>query len=107
MSLLYTIINDTMASPNAKKSAYLIIIIKQLGWTSLTDKSVIKPSLQKTEVYLRKNGKILSTLFGIDFSAITRDDIVDTINPLLIHIWQVQIVGDPTQASLELLLNNK
>lgn len=104
MSLLSNIINDIDASVDAKKLAYLLIIIKRLGWESFKDTRVIKPFLRKTELYLRKHAKVLNQIFQIDFSTLKRDDIVDTLNPLLIHIWQTQIIGDTSAASLELLL---
>lgn len=107
MDLLNIIIEDEEASIEAKRSAYLIIFIKQLGWSSLTDKSVIKPTSEKLCRFLQRNSKTLYDIFGIQFSSIKSDDVVDVVNPLLINIWHIQIIGSLSSASLELLINKK
>lgn len=101
MSLLQNIIKDGEAP--AQKVAYLINIIRELGWDSFTDPRTIKPNLRRTQLYLRKKSKILTGLFGPIFNDIKRDDIVDILNPLMIEIWHVQIIGSPDAASLQLL----
>ena len=105
MSLLTQILQSD-ESPLAKQSAYLIYIIKELGWDSLTDPRIIKPNLRRAQVYLRKKAADLTKLFSeenIPFTTIERNTIVDAINPLLIRIWHIQIIGTTAAASLELL----
>ena len=105
MSLLTGIIRGN--SPlEAKQLAHLINIIRALGWGSLMDPIIIKPNLRSCELYIRKYAPILSELYNVDFTTIKRKDIVDTINPFLIQMWHVQIIGNVEAASLELLRNS-
>ncbi|CAH6419708.1 Hypothetical protein HVR_LOCUS784 [uncultured virus] len=104
MSLLSGIIKGN--SPDAaKKLGYLIAIVKELGWDSLMDTRTIKPNLRRTQLYIRKNSKEFSRLFGIS-DIVGKNDVVDVINPFLIEIWHIQIIGDTGAASLELLFRN-
>ena len=106
MSLLSELIRHD--SPDqAKRLAHLLNIIKHLGWESFNDPRTIKPTLRRCELYIRRNSKKLEILFGQSFDKITRNDIVDIINPYLIEMWQVQIIGTIDAASLELLIYNK
>jgi hypothetical protein len=102
MNLLSGIIKGD-SSFETKQLAYLINIIKQLGWESFTDKRTIKPNLRRTQIYLRKHSKNLKELFKVSFDKIGKKDIVDTLNPFLIEMWHVQIIGTIDEASLELL----
>lgn len=86
--------------------AQLLKIIKVLGWDSLVDIRSITPNLRATQVYLRKHTKTLQQLYQLDFEHITRDTLIDTINPLLLTYWHIQIVGSPTNAHLERLIPN-
>jgi len=102
MSLLSEIIRSD--SPLvAKQLAYLIDIIKQLGWDSLNDNRTIKPNLRRTQVYLHKRSAKFKELFGISCDTINKQDVVDIINPILIEYWHIQIIGDSNNASLQLL----
>jgi hypothetical protein len=91
-------------SDRAKRLAYLIAIVRAFGWESLIDTRAIKPNLRQAQLYIRKNMQELNRLFDIDFSKIKRGDIVDIINPILISMWHVQIVGSPESAYLEMLI---
>lgn len=102
MSLLSEIIN--YESPVVSKQlAYLIIIIKNLGWQSLMDKRTIKPNLRRCQLYIRKHAAEMAKLFAPSFQNLKKDSVVDTINPFLIQMWHIQIIGSPEAASLELL----
>jgi len=101
MSLLQNIIDDS--EPNAQKAAYMIEIIRKLGWESFVDGRTIKPDIRKTYTYVRKKYNTLSKLFGPIFNHVKIEDLVDVINPLLIEIWHVQIIGGPDAAKLEFL----
>lgn len=108
MSLLANIIRDPENEP-AKRAAYLINIVRELGWDSLVDPRTIKPNLRRAQLYIRKHAEILNKIFkGFgevnDFTTIDRNDVVDIMNPYLIPIWHVQIVGTIDAASLEFLL---
>lgn len=104
MSLLTEIIKGD--TPDiAKKLGYLISLVKELGWDSLMDARTIKPNLRQCQLYIRKNGKELTRLFGIP-SNINKNEVVDVVNPFLIEIWHIQIIGNSGAASLQLLRNN-
>lgn len=102
MSILSEIIRYD--SPKvAKQLAHLINIIKELGWNSLNDTRTIKPNIRRGFLYVKKHSKKKSFQELFDFHNIKQSTFVDTINPLLIQMWHVQIIGDPNSASLELL----
>lgn len=102
MSLLSGIIKGD--SPDAaKRLGHLIALIKELGWESFRDPNIIKPNMRRTQLYIRRNSKELNRLFNIDEASITKNNVVDIINPLLIQFWHVQIIGDTEAASLQLL----
>lgn len=103
MSLLNDILHAKGNKPE-KKLAYLINIIKELGWDSFLDTRTIKPNLRRTQLYIRKKSKILRDLFEMDFDDIDKDNIVDLINPLLIEFWHIQIIGNVNSASLQRLI---
>jgi hypothetical protein len=100
----YLMSGDT--SVEAQKMAYLIKMVKELGWDSLMDPRAIKPCLRKAQVYIRNHEILFSELFGENFKKIKKEDLVDVINPHLVHIWHIQIVGDYKSAALELLRPN-
>ena len=102
MSLLSSITHGDSPEP-AKCLAHLIAIVRALGWESLMDPRHIKPNIRSAQLYIRKHAKELSKLYGISFYNIEKNKVVDTINPLLIHMWHIQIVGDTNIAYLELL----
>jgi hypothetical protein len=105
MSLLSEIIRHD--SPLvAKQLAHLINIVKHLGWESFNDPRTIKPTLRRCELYIRRNSKRLEELFGRSFEKIRSNDVVDVINPYLIKMWQIQIIGTIDAASLQLLTLN-
>lgn len=104
---------DADLSPDEKKIAQqldeLLNIVKSFGWESLTDARIIKPNMRAAQLYLRRNAKLLTTLFPnckISFDTLSKQEVVDRINPLLINIWHIQIIGDPHSASIELLRRN-
>lgn len=104
MSLLSEIIR--FDSPIvAKQLAHLINIIKELGWDSFNDNRTIKPNIRRAFLYVRKHlkKKAFQEMFHFSLNNIKQNTFVDTINPLLIQMWHVQIIGDPGAASLELL----
>lgn len=104
MSILSEIIRYD--SPKvAKQLAHLINIIRELGWNSFTDTRTIKPNIRRGFLYVKKHSKKKSfqDLFNPSLNNITQNNFVDTINPLLIQMWHVQIIGDPDAATLELL----
>lgn len=112
MSLLSGIIKDESPVP-AKQLAYLINIIKELGWESLTDKRTIKPNVRRGQLYIRKHAIKLMELFGkepkrlstgISFYNLDRNKLIDMINPLLIEMWHIQIIGTSNAASLQFLI---
>ena len=105
MSLLSGILRGDAPEP-AKRMGHLIALIKELGWDSFLDPRTIKPSTRRAELYLRKHDAELFKLFGKHFTKIPRDEIVDALNPLFVEMWQVQIIGDPMAASLQLLRKN-
>ena len=81
-------------------------IIKVLGWGSVMDTRTIKPNIRQVQLHLRKKAQILSELFPEDmipFATLSKQTVVDAINPLLIRMWHVQIIGGPNAASLQLL----
>lgn len=88
----------------AKQLAHLINIVKELGWNSLTDTRTIKPNIRRAFLYVKKHSKKKHFQELFDFHNISQKTFVDTINPLLIQMWHVQIIGYPNSASLELLL---
>ena len=96
-------ITNGNSSDVAKCLAHLIAIIKSLGWDSLIDKRTIKPNIRSAQLYIRKHADELTKLYDVPFNNISKNNIVDTINPLLIHIWHIQIVGDKNYAYLQLL----
>lgn len=103
MSLIRGILHDE--SPEAAKClAHLIEIIKALGWESLIDEREIKPNIRRAQLYIRRHADELTKIYKIPFHNISKNNVVDTINPLLIHMWHVQIIGDMGKASLELLV---
>lgn len=87
----------------AKSLAHLINFVKALGWDSLIDRRQIKPNIRRGQLYIRKHADEFTKLFKRSFHNIPRNEIVDTINPFLIEMWHVQVVGNPDQASLQLL----
>lgn len=92
---------------SAKQLTQLLNIVKAFGWDSLVDVRVIKPNMRAAQLYLRKHVKMLTELFPdeqIAWTTVTKQDVVDKINPLLIRMWHVHIIGDPKAASLELLI---
>lgn len=105
MSLLSGIIKGE--SPHAAKQlAHLINIIKAFGWNALNDNRTIKPNMRQAQLYIRKNADLFKKLFPTikeNLSNIKKGDVVDIINPLLIEMWHVQIIGNIDNASLELL----
>lgn len=102
MSLLSELIRNE--SPVvAKQLAHLLNMVKQLGWESFNDPRIIKPTLRPCELYIRRNCEKLKELFGTSFDKVKKKDIVDVINPYLIEMWQVQIIGTVDAASLQLL----
>lgn len=109
MSLLTNIINNPGSdSIVAKQLAYLINIVRQLGWDSLADTRTIKPNIRRCLVYIRKHKNVISTMFpDIICSTLNRFNLVNIINPILIHFWHVQIIGSMDLASLERLLIQK
>lgn len=102
MSLLSSITRGDSPEP-AKCLAHLIAIIRTLGWDSLMDPREIKPNIRSAQLYIRRHAEEFTKLYGMSFHNISKNKVVDTINPLLIHMWHVQIVGDTNRASLELL----
>lgn len=108
MSLLTEIIRSSESeeiSPLAKQSAHLLKIVQALGWDSFADPRTIKPNLRAAQRYLHKNADKLATLFSdvVPFSTIKKENLIDALNPMLIQVWHVQIIGTTTAASLELL----
>lgn len=92
MNLISGILKDK--SPiEAKRLAYLIDIIKQLGWDSFLDKRTIRPNLRRGELYIRKHATKLTELFDYSFHNINKNNLIDTLNPLLIEMGHVQITG--------------
>lgn len=82
----------------------LLDIIKALGWEDISDTRIIKPNMRRAQLFIRKNYEKLMELFPeIQLNKLSRQDVVDTINPLLIQMWHIQIIGEPTSASLERL----
>ena len=84
----------------------LVDILKAFGWTSPKDTRTIKPNIRSAQLYLRRHSKELKELFpdcNIPFETLSKQSIVDEINPLLIHMWHIQIIGNTSSASLELL----
>jgi hypothetical protein len=102
MSLLSIIIKGNTTVP-AKQLAYLIAIIKKLGWNSLNDSRTIKPDLDNCQHYISKHSSHLEELFDTSFLTKDKNDIVDIINPFLIKMWHIQIIGTIDAASIELL----
>ena len=95
---------------NTRKGAYILAILRALGWTSPSDTAVKKPNIVLAKKYIRKQHKSLVKLFGEEFNELNRKDtmiIIDTINPHLIHFWHVQIIGNVEEAKLELLVQVK
>lgn len=117
MSLLQSILKNTGEvefpvvskdhSDRSKRLGHLIALLQAMNWESLIDTRTIKPNLRQAQLYIRKNHSELTRLFGLDFGKISRPTIVDTINPLLITMWHVQIVGSPEAATLEMLIPSK
>lgn len=102
MSLLSSITRGD--SPEAAKClAHLIAIVRALGWDSLMDPRHIKPNIRSAQLYIRKHADEFTKLYSMSFHNISKNKVVDTINPLLIHMWHIQIVGDTNNAYLELL----
>lgn len=103
MSLLSGIINGETPVV-AKQLAHLLTMVKVMGWDGFRDTRTIKPNLRQAQLYLRRNAAILTTLFpGTDYSNIQKNDVVDVLNPFLIQMWHLQIIGDTAAASLQLL----
>lgn len=102
MSLLQSLIAED-APKEAQHMAYLIQMVKELGWDSLMDPRTIKPCIRKAQVYIHKHEILFTELFGEKFKGIKRDNLVDIVNEFLVHMWHVQIVGNNKSASLELL----
>lgn len=86
-----------------KQLTLLHDIIKTFGWEDVSDERTIKPNMRRTQLFIRKNTKKITTLFPTISSKITKQNVVDVINPLLIQMWHVQIVGSPSEAKLERL----
>lgn len=87
----------------AKCLAHLIAIVKALGWDSLIDTKEIKPNIRRAQLYIRKHEDEFTKLFKTPFHNIHKNQVVDMINPFLIHMWHIQIIGGTDVASLELL----
>ena len=105
MSLLGELLRHD-SPPEAKRLAHLLNMVTHLGWESFNDPRTIKPTIRRCELYIRRNSSKLEALFNISFNKISRNDIVDIINPYLIKMWQVQIVGTLDAASLQLLIHD-
>lgn len=91
----------------ASQLSYLIDIIRTFGWNSFSDNRTIKPNVRGTQMFMRRKAKILTSLFPnckIPFENLSKQDVVDMINPLFIELWHVQIVGNSQGASLERLV---
>lgn len=89
-----------------KRAAYLLAILRTLGWCSVTDPTSHKLNATLTKKYIRKHSKHLGKLFDEKFVDLAKADIItliDTINPHLIYLWHVQIIGTVANASLQLL----
>lgn len=87
----------------AKCLAHLVAIVKCLGWNSFVDTNEIKPNTRSAQLYIRKNACEFTRLYGINFNNLPKHKLIDTINPILIKMWHVQIIGDSSKARLELL----
>lgn len=105
MNVLNELLKDgTDAIPiQAKQLAHLINIVKELGWDSLMDPRHIKPNLRKAQLYIRKHHNEFQQIFNISDKDVNRNNIVDIINPYLIEMWHIQIIGTFDDASLQLL----
>ena len=102
MSLLSGIIKGD--SPDtAKRLGHLVCLIKELGWESFRDPNIIKPNMRRAQLYIRRNSKELDRLFGISKETITKNNVVDIINPFLVQFWHIEIIGYIEAASLQLL----
>ena len=100
MSLLREITHSE--SPEvAKCLAHLICVVKAFGWESLTDTREIKPNIRGAQLYIRKHESEFNNIFKAPFRNIHKNNVVDIINPFLIDMWHVQVIGDPTKASLQ------
>ena len=100
MSLLREIISGD--SPEvAKCLAHLICVVKALGWVSLTDTREIKPDIRGAQLYIRKHESEFNKIFKAPFRNIHKNNVVDIINPFLIDMWHVQVIGDTNRASLQ------
>ena len=89
-----------------KQGAYLLAILRALGWSSMLDQSVKKLNIALARKYIRKHNKHIMKLFGPEFAELAKSDafmLVDVINPYLIYLWHAQIIGTPDSASLQLL----
>jgi len=93
---------DGDAPLHAKQSAYLLEILRQLGWSSLNDTRTIKPNLSQCKTYITEHAHHLKIIFSISF-IVPIYDLIDFLNPYFIKVWHIQIVGNPTSASIELL----
>jgi len=92
---------------STKRAAHLLAIIRVLGWKSVVDRSQKKPNITLARKYMRKNRKVLAKLFNGEFPEFGETnayDIIDILNPHLIHHWHAQIVGTPDNAMIELLM---
>lgn len=87
----------------AKCLAHLIAVVKCLGWESLMDTNEIKPNIRRAQLYIRKNAEEFTKIFKMSFHNVPKNEVVDTINPFLIDMWHIQIVGGTDRASLQLL----
>jgi hypothetical protein len=92
---------------STKRAAHLLAIIRTLGWKSITDRTEKKPNMALARKYIRKNNKALIKLFGCEFSNLNTTEahnIIDVLNPHIIHLWHAQIVGTIDRATIELLM---
>lgn len=96
--VLYSNIDD-----EAKALTHLLAIVKMFGWETIRDKRIIKPNMRAAQLYIRRNKTRLSIIFKTSFDNVTRENVVDFINPFLIQMWRVQIEGTPDKSSLNIV----
>lgn len=92
---------------STKQAAHLLAILQALGWKSIADRTEKKPNMSLARKYMRKNHKALTKLFGQEFVGLNKTDaynIIDTLNPHLVRLWHVQIVGNADTAMIQLLM---
>lgn len=89
------------------KYSELVKIIKCLGWSSFGDDREIKPNIRSGYLYMRKHQIFLREIFGNSINKLDKNNLVNIINPFLISMWHVQIIGNNSLSKLELLITTK